>query len=199
VETKVNVNFLLHNTEQGKKFMKKIKSMKDPLTIEQKKMLCLIISGYYVENNLKLETKHMTKFAIEIASIFSAENPTTYVSTNCKGGMLYNKYHNLNYKLRRLDPDYVFVQKRKGKQEKMETEDSPYHPTAEEKTSDDYVRNNAFDQSRAFYKHWDDSVNFRKFNISAVGSNEPINDILLMYPSYGRPDGWTLVSKDNKT
>lgn len=175
---------IMYQTDEGKKFMKNFPTDK-ALNSKAKVEISGIICGHLLNDGVKIGRKGARLLAESIASIFKKEDASIYFDG--KAGILYSKANYLANKLK----DKIIIEEPATKKIKVDfTSDLAY--TTEEINSDDFIRCNPLASLNELMYHWNMAYRKRSHDIKNLKDCR-IKDIIDIYKSYGRSDGYFLV------
>jgi hypothetical protein len=184
------------NTEEGSSFVESLDSEK-PLSTDEKGELSNLICGYFLDRNMKLTRDDLVVLGKEIVDIFPHENLISYITADKSKGQLYYKYNNLKHKKKVLAKSKL--QKSKSVPTSTVVATQPLDFSQRNIDSDNYVRANPQGIGNIFELHWRDSAKFRKYSMSKINSENPLQECLERYETFRRQDGWIFVSSLNST
>lgn len=180
----------MNNTSEGKRF-----GMAHPqneiLSMNDKRDLCKILCAHLLLDGMFIGTKEAKVLADSISQYFIKENPNVYFEGD--SGLLYSKAKNMINSLRQKSV-IPGPAKRKKPNSLHENINQDKMFGSEEINSDDFVKSNPFDVSDLLISHWKNSINLRHYNLKKLDQNSKIQDIIELYKTYQRTDGYYFVS-----
>ncbi|KAL7027230.1 hypothetical protein ACKWTF_005371 [Chironomus riparius] len=177
---------ILNETDEGKRFIRKHPFNK-ALNVKAKAELSGIICGVVLNEGLKIGRKEAKLLSESICAIYEKEDPKSYFDG--KIGVLYSKAVYLGNKLK----DKIVDEPAKKKQRLLSVTEMEF--SVEEVNSDDFVRSNPHSTLNELMFHWD--LGFRKRSHFMKSHNDcNLKDIINVYKSYSRSDGYFLVDSD---
>ncbi|KAL7027232.1 hypothetical protein ACKWTF_005371 [Chironomus riparius] len=179
---------ILNETDEGKRFIRKHPFNK-ALNVKAKAELSGIICGVVLNEGLKIGRKEAKLLSESICAIYEKEDPKSYFDG--KIGVLYSKAVYLGNKLK----DKIVDEPAKKKQRLLSVTEMEF--SVEEVNSDDFVRSNPHSTLNELMFHWD--LGFRKRSHFMKSHNDcNLKDIINVYKSYSRSDGYFLVCNFRK-
>lgn len=173
------------SSSEGQKFMDE-HPVDKVLDEKNKRELVNLVCGTLLSQGAKIGKSGAQTLANSIPKIYTKEKADVYF--NGLNGLLYNKAVNLSYKFR----DKGVTEPPPKKKQKHEAKTKQLEFSANECSSDDYVRSNSFENFDMLQSHWNNSTKKRIFNIhQKIGR---ICDIIDTYKVYSRSDGYYFVS-----